>query len=169
MTFLMKISPTAAVCLLLAWAAVAAAIGSVAPEAYSLAVGTGLMGVFYFGWPYLFARALRSGPGDERAGTLTAAWIGAVMANLVTPILGAGSAGEWPLSFIMTMIGLACVIALMWVASWRLVSREGRAHPAADRCVGTFLLFLFLPFGIVVLQRRIRTVGSRSSPIGVAA
>jgi len=166
---LMKISPTAAVLLIGVWISIAVAVGSLAPERYSLAAAAGLIGLLYFGWPHLVATALAPPSRDDKTGILTLAWVGAVVANVLAPTLTASAAAAHWLSALVSLGGLACAVALMWTASIRMVAREERSHPRADRCVGTLLLFLFLPLGVAFLQRRIRAIGcADGSPVAAA-
>jgi hypothetical protein len=58
------------------------------------------------------------------------------------------------------VLGFAGPLYLLGLASYLMVRAEENRHVAPDRWIGTFLLFLVLPIGIVLIQRRIRRLAS---------
>lgn len=55
----------------------------------------------------------------------------------------------------IVFVGLLCPLVLMWTAARCLVELEEGRSTRAIHAVGTFVLFLFLPFGVWFLQGRV--------------
>ena len=53
-------------------------------------------------------------------------------------------------------LGFLGPLYIFWTAARVLVEMEEQSRVSVDRTVGTFLLFFFLPIGILFLQRRIQ-------------
>jgi hypothetical protein len=67
------------------------------------------------------------------------------------------------LSPIAAVLGAFAPAYIFWSAARLLVGREGGKTGSWDRCIGTFFLLMFLPLGILSIQKRVlRILGSQA-------
>lgn len=145
--------------------ALAILLGLLAPPMLAPQVTAAVAGVFYFGWPYLVTRELATAGMATPSVSRTSA-IASFLAEASTIALAATSpVSQSALVVALNLAGLMAAILLFYLAAAALVEAEDGKRPPVGRCLGTFLLFFFLPFGIWTLQKRLRAVAS-SRPIG---
>jgi YD repeat-containing protein len=91
--------------------------------------------------------------------------IGFVIAEVANtgPILVPGSPDSL-MATAVSLLGLGSAVWLLHTASDALVKAEEGRKVSLDRIVGTFILFSFLPFGIWILQRRLRDLAVNEHP-----
>lgn len=160
------VPPFGAVALAALAFAIAVAVGLLAPPMLAPQVTAASAGLFYFGWPYLVTRELAA------AGLVTSAVprfsaVAFLLAEVSSILLvGATQVSHSGLVVVLNLIGLLAAILLFYRAGAALVEAEERARPPVNRCIGTFLLFFFLPFGLWTLQKRLRAVASRRASRG---
>ena len=152
----------------------ASAVQGLAVSLSARVAATVILVLVVVGWPTLIVCSLSSlANGLVRVPFVLAAFLATLFFHgVVNPgvmVLSDGSrAWDVGLAVIGIPFGLIAPVYVLWSASRLLVSVEEGAAVGWDRCVGTFLLFFFLPIGVFFLQRRVLRIQSLSVRSGVS-
>lgn len=116
-----------------------------------------------FAWPCIAVSDLRDRYGTAvraQPNRLWAALAGVFVAHsCLVPILAMlprDNVVFFAVALLAWGLGFLGPLYIFWTAARVLVEMEEQSRVSVDRTVGTFLLFFFLPIGILFLQRRIQ-------------
>ena len=165
LTSVVALHPLLAFALLIVGIAMAGLVGSLVPPDASFGAANAVFVFFLTGWPTLVSLHLSrvfGGAARVNSTLVIASFAYVVVANFfVVSILNNLPSGSWPLTLVSAVawgLGLLCPLYMMWSAARALTSVEEGKQVPANRYIGTFALFFFLPVGIFFIQQRLRKV-----------
>ena len=132
--------------------------------------------IFYLGLPAVTSIALKYYFGEAirvNIYIVLSAFFVTVILNIFAEPIFLAVEGEFSLvqsaAVALWVCGIFAPLYIFWVAARALVEVEEGKRVRADRCIGTFLAFLFLIIGIFFIQPRVRRVFKAVDPVSSVA
>ena len=160
-----RLGPVPAFAVVIGGLALAGFFGARVGDRLSYSVMNSIAAVVYLGWPYMIGMTVGKrveGRHSARVkASLSILYVLAfhVLAGAVL-LEGLETLPNVQRTFFLFgwLLAIVGTFYLLWFGASALVTAEGGEQVRLDQCVGTLVQFLFLPIGVLFLQRRVQAL-----------